>query len=170
MIAPLIPDRDDPDRLPPLDHLQTGRLQLRIPRLADADAIAEGLATYAVARMLPLIPWPYDRQDALDWLLPRTTGMLPGWSLAVTPDGERYLGTASIDRVEGRWSLGYWLGVNHWGKGVMSEAARALAFECPCGQSRLARPAAQAGVPHCRLAGGFLQSARQDGTADRNGT
>lgn len=112
--------------LAPLQMIQTGRLRLRRVVLGDAERIASGLADHAVARMLPSIPVPYDRQDALEWLLPHASGVLPGWSFAITRTDDLHLGTISVEWIHGRWTLGYWLGREHWGQGLMSEAARAV--------------------------------------------
>ena len=112
----------------PFPEIETVRLQLRPVRLSDADAMAETLSDFAVTRMLARVPAPYHRQDALDWLLPRVSGIQPGWCLAIT-DGEAPIGGLSIAPREGRWHLGYWLNRYHWGRGYMSEAAEA-AIDC----------------------------------------
>ena len=112
----------------PFPGIETLRLQLRPVRLSDADAMAETLSDFAVTRMLARVPAPYHRQDALDWLLPRVSGVQPGWCLAITGGGAA-IGGLSLAPREGRWHLGYWLNRSHWGRGYMSEAAEA-AIDC----------------------------------------
>ena len=113
--------------LPWLPGIGTDRLTLRQPRLDDAEALARHLATYDVARMLPSLPFPYDRQDALEWLLPRASGVTAGWSLAITGNGDdTAIGVVSIERMGEDWVLGYWLAPAFWRQGLASEAVAAL--------------------------------------------
>lgn len=113
--------------LPSRHTLTTKRLSLRLPRLDDADAIALHLNSFAIARMLTSPPFPYDRQDALEWLLPRASGVLSGWSFMICLADGSVAGSISIDRSGDSWVLGYWLAEDYWGQGLMGEAAEAVA-------------------------------------------
>ena len=93
----------------PAPVISTARLTLRPHRLSDAPAIAESLSDFAVTRMLSRVPAPFDRQDALDWLVPVTSGALPDWPLAITGKDDVHIGNVSIELRHGRWHLGYWL-------------------------------------------------------------
>ena len=75
----------------PSPVIQTGRLTLRPHRLGDADAIAESLSDFAVTRMLARVPAPYDRQDALDWLVQHTSGLGIDWELAITEGDDAHV-------------------------------------------------------------------------------
>ncbi|APO69688.1 GCN5-related N-acetyltransferase protein [Rhizobium gallicum] len=110
----------------PVPVVTTPRLTLRPHRLADANAIAESLSDFAITRMLARVPAPYDRQDALDWLVPVTSGSLPDWHLAVTDGDDTHLGVVSVELRHGRWHLGYWLNRYFWRRGYMSEAVAAV--------------------------------------------
>ncbi|WP_087005332.1 GNAT family N-acetyltransferase [Rhizobium sullae] len=112
-----------PGRVP---VVTTPRLTLRPHRLADANAIAESLSDFAITRMLARVPAPYDRQDALDWLVPVTSGSLPDWHLAVTDGDDAHIGVVSVELRHGRWHLGYWLNRYFWRRGYMSEAVAAV--------------------------------------------
>ncbi len=105
--------------------IRTERLFLRSHRLGDADAIAESLSDFAVTRMLARVPAPYDRQDALDWLVPVTAGRLPDWQMAITNGDDAHIGVVPIELRHGRWHLGYWLNRYYWRRGYMSEAVSA---------------------------------------------
>lgn len=113
--------------LPARHALATERLSLRRPQLDDADAIALHLNSFAIARMLTAPPFPYDRQDALEWLLPRASGVLSGWSFMICLADGSVAGSISIDRSDGNWVLGYWLAEEYWGQGLMREAAEVMA-------------------------------------------
>lgn len=109
----------------PCPVIETERLVLRPHRLSDADAIAESFSDFEVTRMLSRVPMPYHRQDALDWLVPRTSGVLPDWSLAITTGDDVHIGVVGIELRHGRWHVGYWLNRFYWGRGYMSEAVSA---------------------------------------------
>jgi RimJ/RimL family protein N-acetyltransferase len=109
----------------PSPVIQTERLTLRPHRIGDADAIAQTLSDFAVTRMLARVPAPYDRQDALDWLVPRAAGVSSDWALAITERDDVHIGVVAIELRHGRWHLGYWLNRYYWGRGIMTEAVSA---------------------------------------------
>ncbi|WP_245515528.1 GNAT family N-acetyltransferase [Rhizobium deserti] len=109
----------------PCPVIATRRLVLRPHRLADAGAISESLGDFQVTRMLARVPQPYHRQDALDWLVPQVSGILPDWTLAITSGDDTHIGLVGIELRHDHWHLGYWLNRFYWGKGYMSEAVAA---------------------------------------------
>ncbi|NTG42976.1 GNAT family N-acetyltransferase [Rhizobium rhizogenes] len=126
MNALALPRRDVRILTPgPTPIIQTARLTLRPHRLSDADAITESLSDFAVTRMLARVPTPYDRQDALDWLVQHTAGLDSGWDLAVTEKDDVHIGMVGIYLRHGRWHLGYWLNRYYWRRGIMGEAVGA---------------------------------------------
>ncbi|ACM28479.1 MULTISPECIES: GNAT family N-acetyltransferase [Rhizobium] len=126
MNALALPRRDVRILTPgPTPIIQTALLTLRPHRLSDADAITESLSDFAVTRMLARVPTPYDRQDALDWLVQHTAGLDSGWDLAVTEKDDVHIGMVGIDLRHGRWHLGYWLNRYYWRRGIMGEAVGA---------------------------------------------
>ncbi|SOC37481.1 RimJ/RimL family protein N-acetyltransferase [Rhizobium subbaraonis] len=112
----------DPGAVP---AIATARLTLRPHRLADAPAIAESLSDFRVSRMLARVPAPFDRQDAEEWLAGVTSGLVPGWALAITTGDDVHIGTVFFEERAGSWHLGYWLNRFYWARGYMSEAVQA---------------------------------------------
>jgi RimJ/RimL family protein N-acetyltransferase len=111
--------------------LETERLELRRPTLADVKAIARLADDRRVAQNTTRIPFPYSQSDAEAFVhsvaaQPRDTTFL------ITRLGDP-LGVASIGAGRnGLPELGYWLGVPYWDQGYATEAARAMidyAFE-----------------------------------------
>ena len=101
--------------------LRSDRLVLRPLRLADAPAIVTGLNDFEVTRYLTRVPYPYTEADAQHWLA-TLKPPVPGVAhFAIELPGEGMIGVVSIEN-----ELGYWLGEPHWGKGIMSEAVKAL--------------------------------------------
>jgi len=110
----------------PCPTIETERLVLRPQRLTDAGSIADTLADFQVTRMLARVPAPYYKQDALEWLILRTSGTLPDWDFAITTGDDTLIGVVSVERRHGQWHLGYWLNRFYWGKGYMTEAVGAV--------------------------------------------
>jgi RimJ/RimL family protein N-acetyltransferase len=113
-------------------RLETRRLWLRWPRLADLQAIVRLAGEKAVADMTARIPHAYHPHDAERFILQarRSNADGEGLQLAITPKGKpnSLIGMVGIgpDPETGKPSLGYWLGTPYWGKGYATEAARAL--------------------------------------------
>lgn len=111
--------------------LETERLVLRRPTLADVKAMARLANDRRVAQNTSRLPHPYTVGDAETFVefiaqQPRDT------SFAITREGD-LLGVIGIDLGKPDVpEIGYWLGVPHWGRGYATEAARAVidyAFE-----------------------------------------
>jgi len=64
-------------------------------------------------------------QDALDWLIPRASGIDRNWTLAITEKDDVHIGVVAIELRHGRWNLAYWLNRYYWRRGIMGEAVSA---------------------------------------------
>ena len=109
--------------------LQTPRLRLRPPAVADARAVAGHLANWDVTRMLAMPPWPFRIDDAERFLavLVLRAQDQPAITLALTlPPDDTVIGMADLVALDARPTLGYWLGEPYWGAGLMTEALTAL--------------------------------------------
>jgi RimJ/RimL family protein N-acetyltransferase len=109
--------------------LRTNRLVLRPPAERDVPAIVAGCSDPDVGRYIPVIPVPYTDRDARDWLAGaeqrfRASGE---HSFAIALIGEdELLGVVSV-RLRPGGSIGYWLRPHARGRGLMTEAVRAVA-------------------------------------------
>jgi ribosomal-protein-alanine N-acetyltransferase len=107
--------------------LETARLRLRAYTEADIPELLPLIGTREVAATTLRIPHPYTEQNARDFfVLLEEPGRL--W-LAITlrADGRMIGGIGlTVDQQHQRAELGYWLGVNHWGQGFATEAAREM--------------------------------------------
>jgi len=110
----------------PCPTVTTQNLVLRPHRMSDADAIAQTLSDFAVARMLTRVSLPFDREDARDWLNIAIGRVANQWSLAITTGDDVHIGAVTIELHHGNWHLGYWLNRSFWGRGYMSEASAAV--------------------------------------------
>jgi RimJ/RimL family protein N-acetyltransferase len=113
-------------------RLETDRLWLRWPRMADSESIARRASDPAVARMTAVIPHPYALEDAEEFIrqarAENETGQ--GLALALTlkrqpQDAIGMIGVHGAD-FRGTGRVGFWLGREHWGQGLTTEAVRAF--------------------------------------------
>lgn len=110
--------------------LETERLMLRQPTLVDVKAIAAVVADKRVSINLRRVPHPYTLDDATTFV----TSVASTLDTVFLIEHERtVVGLVGISwKDENAPELGYCLGVDHWGKGYATEAARAVidyAFE-----------------------------------------
>jgi 8-oxo-dGTP diphosphatase len=115
---------------PPFAPLATERLVLRALVPEDAESLHRLVNDWEVTRNLAVVPFPYPRELADDWIgstqKSRTEGT--AYDLAITGrDGEQelLLGVVGlrIDAAARTGHIGYWIGRRFWGHGVASEAA-----------------------------------------------
>lgn len=113
-------------------RLETRRLWLRWPRVADAQNLVRLAGEKAVAEMTSRIPHPYPPGEAEPSILRMRQGNADGHGLtvAITPKGRpnSLIGIVGVSRrgADEQPSLGYWIGMPSWGEGYATEAARAL--------------------------------------------
>jgi len=113
-------------------RLETRRLWLRWPRLADAQAVVRLAGEKAVADMTARIPHPYSPEQAERFIFQarRSNANGEGLQLAITPKGKpnSLIGMVGItaDPDTGKPNLGYWLGIPSWGQGYATEATNLL--------------------------------------------
>jgi RimJ/RimL family protein N-acetyltransferase len=105
--------------------LETERLMLRKPTLADVKAIARLANDRRIAENTRRLPHPYSQEHAIEFV--RGTVNDHRETVFLIENNHAPIGVVGIDRREGDGpELGYWLGVEHWGQGFATEAARAV--------------------------------------------
>ena len=111
--------------------LETERLTLRRPTLADVKAITRLADDRRIAENTRRLPHPYSQDDAIEFI--RGTAKDNCETVFLIENNYTPIGVVGIDwRQPDTPELGYWLGVEHWGQGFGTEAARAaidFAFE-----------------------------------------
>jgi RimJ/RimL family protein N-acetyltransferase len=105
--------------------LETERLTLRSPTLADVKAIARLANDRRIAENTRHLPHPYLEEHAIAFV--RMTAASPSEIAFLIEHNFTPVGAASINwREPDLPELGYWLGFEHWGQGFGTEAARAV--------------------------------------------
>ena len=110
--------------------LETKRLALRAPRLADAKTVAALANDRRIAENTARIPHPYKMTDAQGFI----TGANKAGGEAmflITLRDETVIGACGIMMQDligqtRNAELGYWLGVDYWGNGYATEALHAV--------------------------------------------
>ncbi len=106
--------------------LQTSRLSLRDFRPSDAADVHLHLCDWDVVKMIARPPWPYTMADAATFVQ-TAKGRAIEFSSEV-------IGAIGIGESKKGASIGYWIGKAYWGRGLATEAARAVIqdyFEYP---------------------------------------
>lgn len=107
--------------------LTTPRLVLRPLDRGDGHALVRGLNNFNVSKWTARIPWPYTLADADDFIAICAKTTPATLRLAIVHAGN-LIGVISYEAVEsGGAELGYWIAEPLWGRGLGSEAARAMA-------------------------------------------
>ena len=105
--------------------LETERLTLRRPTLADVRAIAHLANDRRIAENTRRLPHPSQQDHAVEFV--RATATADGEIVFLIEQNYSPIGMVGIDRsTHDAPELGYWLGVEHWGQGFGTEAARAV--------------------------------------------
>lgn len=118
---------------PPFSPLATERLTLRPWQASDAASLHRLLNDWEVIRTLAVVPFPYSRKLADEWVASCATHLADGsaYQLAITgteAGTELLIGGIGLrlNPVTRMGELGYWVGRAYWGHGVASEAAGRL--------------------------------------------
>ena len=105
--------------------LETERLMLRRPTLVDVKAISRLANDRRIAENTRRLPHPYLQDHAVEFV--RAMAGQYRETVFLIEANHAPIGMAGVDwRVAEAPELGYWLGVEHWGQGFGTEAARAV--------------------------------------------
>jgi len=105
--------------------LETERLMLRGPTLADARVIARLANDRRIAENTRRLPHPYTQDHAIEFV--RGSANDNRGTVFLIEKDFVPIGVVGVDwREPDAPELGYWLGVEHWGQGFATEAARAV--------------------------------------------
>ena len=117
--------------------LQTERLILRRFVESDAEAMFQNWASSA--ENLTHVTWDPNpdvevtRNSIRNWVASYTNPNYFKWAICLKEDPEQVIGDISIvemDEIDSSCEIGYILGKNYWGRGMMTEALKAVLDFC----------------------------------------
>ncbi|WP_299020118.1 GNAT family N-acetyltransferase [uncultured Photobacterium sp.] len=112
------------------EKIETNRLILRAFELSDAERVAILVGDKRVSDMTANIPYPYSLEMAAEWISLHKDVYVQKIALVYAielKDSGELIGAISFPSwTDDEAVLGYWLGVEYWGKGYMAEAGTAL--------------------------------------------
>jgi [ribosomal protein S5]-alanine N-acetyltransferase len=110
-------------------EIDLGRFLIREWRRGDEEALVRHANNPNVARnMRDRFPHPYTSADA-QWWIAHAIAQSPSTDFAIVVDGEAAGGIGFIrqeDVARRSVEIGYWLGEAYWGRGIATDAVRAL--------------------------------------------
>ena len=107
--------------------LETARLMLHPYGEDDVAELVPLIGTREVAATTLRIPHPYTEQNARDFLVLIRESHRLWLAITLRSDGRQIGGIGlTVDEPHRHAELGYWLGVEYWGKGYATEAAREM--------------------------------------------
>jgi RimJ/RimL family protein N-acetyltransferase len=115
--------------------IKTKKFILRPLKMSDKESLAKHVNYRAIARNLLVIPYPYKLKDAKFWIskvlkynkMKKPTDIIFGIEI-----NGNVVGSIGIHRIKEKHKaeIGYWLGKEYWGKGIMSEAVKIISEYC----------------------------------------
>ena len=110
-------------------EIDLGHFLIREWRPGDEESLVRHAHNPNVSRnMRDRFPHPYTRADA-DWWIARAGGQAPQTDFAIVVEGEAAGGIGFIlqeDVSRRSAEIGYWLGDAYWGRGIATDAVRAV--------------------------------------------
>jgi RimJ/RimL family protein N-acetyltransferase len=102
---------------------------LRPCRESDIESLVKHIGSAAVARDTSAIPHPYTAEHAREWLQSEERSGENQFAITVDAQVVGGIGLMPLDRLPvsaHAMEIGYWLGEAYWGRGMMTEAVRAV--------------------------------------------
>ena len=113
--------------------IQTERLVIRPFVVTDAKRVFECCNDYEVVKTTLGIPWPYSEKMAESWIGRKEIEIKEGssheYAICLKENPDNIVGCISLmgtNSAAKKAELGYWLERKLWGKGIATEAAKAM--------------------------------------------
>ena len=109
-------------------EFKTGRILIRPLRLSDAESIHRNVDDEAVSKWTLYIPHPYPPDGAEKFIRRTKYNRLrkKAFTFGIVPiESNHAVGVVDltdVNRSDQKAELGYWLGRDYWGRGIMTEA------------------------------------------------
>lgn len=104
--------------------IETERLILRQYKLSDADDVVEGLNNLNVSKWLAFVPYPYTKEDAIEYITKSIEENLYNFAIVLKSENKVIGATQlnNINNVHGTAGGGIWINEKYHGYGYGTEA------------------------------------------------
>jgi 8-oxo-dGTP diphosphatase len=102
-------------------EITTERLVLKKLKQGDKQSLVSEIGEWEVVKWLSRVPYPYEENDAERWLTITTEQEL---LLNIFENNVLIGGIGLTENNDDSYGLGYWLGKQHWGKGLATESSK----------------------------------------------
>ena len=111
-----------------MDSIQTYRLIIKPPEPVDVEALVALVNNWEVVKWLANVPYPYNISHGINYVEKSKQNIEMGSQYNCFIFLQDYLvGGIGLDLQDNDiYELGYWLGEEHWGQGIATEASRAM--------------------------------------------
>ena len=111
-----------------MDSIQTYRLIIKPPEPVDVEALVALVNNWEVVKWLANVPYPYNISHGINYVEKSKHNIEMGSQYNCSIFLQDYLvgGIGLYLQDNDIYELGYWLGEEHWGQGIATEASRAM--------------------------------------------
>ena len=111
-----------------MDSIQTNRLIIKPPEPVDVEALVALVNNWEVVKWLVDVPYPFNKSNSIKFVEKSKQNLEMGSQYNCLIFLQDYLvGGIGLDLQENDiYELGYWVGEEHWGQGIATEASRAM--------------------------------------------
>ena len=111
-----------------MDSIQTYRLIIKPPEPVDAEALVALVNNWEVVKWLANVPYPYNISHGINYVKNSKHNIEMGsqYNCSIFLQDDLVGGIGLYLQDNNIYELGYWLGEEHWGQGIATEASRAM--------------------------------------------
>ena len=111
-----------------MDSIQTNRLIIKPPESGDVEALVALVNNWEVVKWLVDVPYPFNKSNGIKFVEKSKQDLEMGSQYNCLIFLQDYLvgGIGLYLQDNDIYELGYWLGEEHWGHGIATEASRAM--------------------------------------------
>ena len=111
-----------------MDSIQTNRLIIKPPEPVDVEALVALVNNWEVVKWLVDVPYPFNKSNSIKFVEKSKQDLEMGsqYNCSIFLQDDLVGGIGLYLQDNDIYELGYWLGEEHWGQGIATEASRAM--------------------------------------------
>ena len=111
-----------------MDSIQTYRLIIKPPEPVDVEALVALVNNWEVVKWLVDVPYPFNKSNGIKFVEKSKQDLEMGsqYNCLIFLQDDLVGGIGLYLQDNDIYELGYWVGEEHWGQGIATEASRAM--------------------------------------------